>query len=93
MSTKRHRRKPLAERARDEREVDRTERILRRADLEHAEVDQLPPERAGRLLGHEAALARAPSEQLADALGEHALFVCQLELHVSPGGARGSGRR
>ena len=83
----------FAERPGDEREVDRAELRLGRADLEHTEVDQLPPDRFAGFRGDDAVLAGPSSDQLADALGEHLLFVCQLELHVTPGEGRGSGRR
>ena len=83
----------LAERAGDERELDRAELRLGRADLEHSKVDQVLPDRFACRLSYEPVLAGPSSDQLANALGEQPLFGCQLKLHVSPGEGQGAGRR
>ena len=62
----------LAERPGDERELDRAELRLGRADLEHAEVDQVLPDRFACRLSYEPVVAGPSSDQLANALGEHA---------------------
>jgi hypothetical protein len=84
----------LAESARDEDELDGTERVRRRVDLERAELDERVPQCRAGVRRDEAVVSGLTRDQLTDALGEPDLFVGQLEIDpVTPAEAPASGRR
>ena len=76
----------------DEGDLDRTEALLARTDVQGAELDERAPEpRVDR--GRTRVVSRRASEQLSHTVGEPALLFGQLEVHVTRSGGRECGRR